>query len=888
MQWLNAIRYRLRALLAKKRLDSRLDEELLTHYEMLVEQNIGRGASPEEARRLARLELGGSQQIKESAREQRGFPLLDSIALDLRYGARMLRKSPGFMFVAILTLALGIGANTAMFTMMNGLLLRTLPVRDPGNLVELLHHYPGEPEPGFNGFSLDAFRIMSDGNHVFSDLFIGSTMNFAPVHAEKLQPQTLFVGGVGGTFFQSLGVGSAAGRLIGPDDVHVGYHAPVAVISWSFWKSRFNLDSEIIGEKIVVGDDPLTIIGVTQRGFYGLNDEAPQDIWFPISLGPGWGASLMARLKPGVSIEQARAEMSGLFQEAVNQPDVGPFIRQMQLRIEPAGNGVTTPLTQMLSTPLKILMATVGLLLLLACANLAGLILARGASRGSEMAVRACLGAARARLLRQTLTESLMLSLAGCAVGVFFAYFAARALVRVFASGRFIVGAPVRFEVLTTPDAHVLLFTAAIALLTGLVCGAAPALRAFRTIPSSSLQQASRIGESRVQRLFAKGLVVSQVAVSLVLLSVGGLFVGYLSNLRSMDTGFRRDRLLLVTLDTDKSGYDIAQFSQRFSLLSQQLSGVPGVHSATLSDVTPMQGPGASGFAAPEGHPDLQKEVSINYVAPKYFETYGTPLLAGREFSEADRSGLPVAIINQAAARECFSGQNPIGQHITLSHVTLQNGETGFEVVGVVGDAKYNELEQAAPSTVYRDVFQGTFLPEQLTVRTEAEPLAVAGQVRSVIASALSPVPIVRVETMNEQIDSAIVPQRLVATLSGWFGALGALLAAIGLYGLLAYTVSRRTHEIGIRMALGASRGDVMRWVLRDALRMVAAGLLIGAPLAFWGNRLAGSLIQGIPSARSLPVIFGALAMVAIALLASYLPARRAMRVDPCSALRWE
>ena len=551
-------------------------------------------------------------------------------------------------------------------------------------------------------------------------------------------------------------------------------------------------------------------------------------------------------------------------------------------------HGVSTPVSQMLSTPLTVLLATVGLLLLLACANLAGLLLARGASRQHEMAVRACLGAPRARLLRQTLTESLLLSLVGCAVGIFVAYFAAHALIRIFASGRFIMGAPVHFEALTNLDAHVLLFTLAIALLTGLLCGVAPAMSASKTEPASALQQASRIGESKSRRLFGKGLVASQVALSLVLMSSASLFVEYLSHLRNLNLGFERNNLLLVTLDFAQSGYNAAQFSRLSEEMVMRLDAIPGVSSATFSDMSPMEGPAASSFAFSEGHPEKRTQVSINYVAPAYFETYGTPLLAGRDFSARDQAGSPVAIINEAAARDCFGNENPIGRRITLSHITLTKGEKMCEVVGVVGDAKYNDLQQAAPPTIYPDLFQQGFIGSQLAIRTRIDPGGVASAVRQTEAAVLKTVPIVRIMTMNEQIDSSIVPQRLIATLSAGFGALGALLAAIGLYGLLAFTVARRTHEIGVRMALGAAGTDVMRTVLRDALGMVCAGLAIGAPLAFWGKRVAGSLIPDLPVAGPLPIVVAAAIMIAVGLIAAYLPARRAMRVDPMVALRYE
>ena len=889
MRTFASLRSVISALFHRSLVENEIEEELRAHIQDRANDLERSGVSRAEAERRARLDFGGYQKYKEEIREAQGTRFLDILIQDLRFALRMLRKSPGFTATALLTLALGIGANAAIFSIINGLMLHTLPVRDPGRLVELLHHYPDEPEPGFNGFSWDAYRILRDGNHVFSDLIVGS-LNFVTVRAEKLEPQTVFVGSVGETFFHALGVRPAAGRLIGPEDVHMGSHSPVAVISWSFWKSRFDLDPGVIGKTIVVDDSPLTIVGVTQRGFYGMSEEERQDIWFPISLGPsdGWGFALLGRLKPGVSIEQARAEMAVLFQTVVNQPDAGPFVKEMKLRIEPAGNGVSTPLRENLATPLIVLMGMVGVLLLLACVNLAGLLLARAASRRQEMAVRVCLGAGRARLIRQTLTESLLLSATGAVLGIFLAYFGARGLIRIFASGRQMIGAPVHFEVLSNPDWHVLLFTGAVALTTALLFGAAPAVRASRPISVQPLQVAARSGESKSQRLFGKGLVASQVALSVMLLTSAALFMGYLSHLRSLNPGFRRDHLLLVTLDAAHSGYTAEQYARLSEQLIAELATIPGVKSATVSSMSPMEGPGASASAFAQGHPDNPHNVSINNVAPGYFATYGTPLLAGRSFSAEDQGKPPVAVMNKAAARDCFGDEDPIGKHLTLSHITLTKGEITYEVVGVVEDAKYNDIQQPAPPTIYRDFVQEGSIPPQLAVRTNIATDAVAGMVRETESAVLKTVPIAHIMTMNEQIDASIVPERLVAILSGWFGALGALLAAIGLYGLLAYTVTRRTHEIGLRMALGATRSGVMRMILRDALWMVCAGLVIGAPLAFWAKSVAGILIRDLPAKNLIPMAFGGAVMIALGLVSAYIPARRAMRVDPTVALRYE
>ena len=607
--WKPEILRRLTPLRLSPSREQEIAEEIAQHLDDRYQELLAAGHSADSAFRAALDELKDEDLLAHNLQSVESDLYREPIALgngngswfagilqDIRYAFRMMRRSPGFTAVAVLTLALGIGANTAIFSMMNGLLLHTLPVRDPKSLVEILVHYPGDPEPGFSDFAWDAYQAMRDGNRVLSDLIVGS-LNVYNVSGRGVESQNVFGGNIGETFFESLGVQPAIGRLIGAQDIATS--ASVAVVSWSFWKTRFNLNPDIVGQKIISSDKPLTIIGVSQRGFYGLSNQAQQDIWVPYSLeDPKSSVSLLGRLKPGVTIQQARADLAALYQTFADRPDTNPFMKRNEVRLIPAGNGRSTPVTQMLSTPIKVLMATVGLLLLLACANLAGLLLARGAARQHEMAVRVCLGANRARLLRHTLTESVLLSVIGSAVGALLAYFAVGALIRMFSSGRLMVGVPVRFEVLRQPDFRVLLFTGAIALVTGLICGAAPALSASNMTPASALQSGTKMGETKRQRLFGKSLVAVQVALSLVLVSMAGLFVGYLSHLRN-DLGFERKNLLLVTLDFAHGNYNATQYAHLSQELARQLNAIPGVSSSTFSEMSPMEGPGASAWRPP-------------------------------------------------------------------------------------------------------------------------------------------------------------------------------------------------------------------------------------------------------------------------------------------------
>jgi putative ABC transport system permease protein len=826
-----------------------------------------------------------------------GWNSLERLWQDVRYALRGMRRSPGFTAVAVLSLALGIGANTAIFSLINTLMLRLLPVQQPQQLVEFLNQYPGEP-PG-NFFSWQSYEYFRDRNHVFSGI-TGVYPSRLNVRGEGLDPEIVVCESAIGNFFQMLGLKPAIGRLFGPGDDRIGDpSSAIAVVSWSYWKSRFNLDPAILGKKIIVEDVPVTVVGVTPREFDGLQVGFQPDVWLPSAAESiihsasrtGLGAQhlalqLIARLRPRVSIEQARAEMAVLFRWTLEERAAAskdPVMRQLKFAVEPAGAGLSTSLRNQFAKPLLALMAVVGLLLLIACINLANMLLARGAARRHEMAVRVALGAGRFRLMRQVLTESLLLSAAGGLLGIFLAYSGAGALVRIMTSGR-LIGPPINIQV--QPDTQVLLFTCGVALLTGLLFGLAPAWNACASGPASALRDTGRAGETRLRRLFGKSLVVAQVALSVGLLSAAGLFIRHLSNLEHVDLGFHRDHVLLLTLDPARSGYSPAQLSRAYQELLGRLETIPGVRSATISGPGPLSGAGASRFVAVEGHPERPEDrryISVDWVAPKYFETLGTPLSTGRDFSFEDRDRPRVAIINHSMARYYFGGGNPIGKYVTF------DGEAGpYEIVGVSDDAKYYEIREAAPRTIYLNTFQFPRPGSAFALRTSIDPEAVVPAARRTVRELLNATPLVRVTTLADQVDATIVPERFVATLSAIFGALGSMLVAIGIYGLLAYMVARRINEIGIRMALGATRGGVCRMVLGEALGMCCVGLLIGVMVAYWGNRLSATLIEDLPVKSAFPIALASVTMIAIALFAAYVPARRAARVDPMEALRYE
>ena len=594
---------------------------------------------------------------------------------------------------------------------------------------------------------------------------------------------------------------------------------------------------------------------------------------------------IMGRLRPGVSRAQAEAEMRVLdVQRVEDLVKRAPFWRQVQLMIEPATAGFAGP-RDLFTGPLVMLMAVVAALLLIACANVATLLLARASARQREIAVRVAIGAGRGRLVRQLLTESLLLSGIGGALGIVLAITGGNLLVRVLLSGRLPPGFPAGFDVQVQADAIVLLFTAAAVLITGVLFSLAPAAHAWSTSPMRALREGTPGGETPRRRRFGHALVAAQVALSVALLSAAAL----LRRARRA-TQERRHRLppravLLVTLDPAGSGYERPQLFLPYRMLIERLEAMPGIQSATVSAVTPIEGPGAARFVDVPGFeeaPEAKKFIPLNFVGPRYFETFGTRLIAGREFRFDDIGRPRVAIVNQAMARYYFGADDPIGRHFTFT------GRDGvYEIVGLVADAKYQQLTDAAPRTIYIHAFQEPqMFTDKLSIRTSVAETAVAADVQRVVEDVLKTGAVAKVTTLDRQIDASIAVERTIALLSAFFGVLGALLAALGLYGLLAYTVSRRTREIGIRMALGASRGDVLRMVLGGAAMLVAVGVVAGTPVAFWGQRVAAQALPSFTVDPRLPIAVSAAGMVLVALAAAYVPARRAARVDPAAALK--
>ena len=892
--------YRLRSFFRRDAAEAEMNDELRFHVERQTEKYVAAGIAREEAARRARIELGGLEQTREECREARGTRLVESLAQDVRYGLRTLRKNPGFAAVAIVSLALGIGANAAIFSLMDAVLLNRLPVRHPEELVVISSLDPqSEPNPSF---SYPMYRDFRDKNQVFDGVIArgGVSMNLSfRGMTEKVNGEL-----VSGNYYDVLGVRPYLGRLFSQQDDLTAGSPPVAVLSYGFWQRRFGGDAGVVGQSILLNKNPVTVIGVAAPGFYGTTLSGDQDVRVPMMMTPlfkpvPWNRldsrrhhwlDLMARRKTGVSLAQAQSSMEVLFHQLLAGEEqqlpatATPFERQefmaRRINLLPGAQGQTY-LQREMRRPLLLLFAVTGMVLLILCANLANLSLARAAARGQEVAVRLALGAGRMRLLRQWLTESVLVSLFGALASVLIATWGKAALVS-FAPGqsRANLESPLGWRVF----ALMLVVGVAAGILTGL----APALRAARSTPASTLRSDSQtVAPGGGARNMLSGMIVLQVALSLPLLIGAGLFIESLRNLQGMDMGFQKERILLASMNPALNGYAQEKIQGVYKRELEEVRALPGVRSAGLATVTPINGGWDELGVVVEGYaPREGEDLSPNWAAisPGYFESLGISILMGRDFTAQDTMGAPkVAIINETMAHYFFKDANPLGRKIGLEK------DADTEIVGVVRDSKYVNLREGPKRHMYMPVAQQERLFDlTLVARTAGDPRAAADLVRAATARVDPHMPLYGVTTLASQIDDSLIQDRLVAWLSGLFGALATLLSAIGLYGVVAYSTETRTREIGVRMALGALPRGILSLFMRQTGILLGLGVALGLAGALGMSVAIGSMLFGVRPAEPGVYLAATLLLVATASLAAYLPARRATHLDPVVALRHE
>lgn len=830
---------------------------------------------------------------------------------DLRYGVRMLLKHKGFTAVAVLSLALGIGANTAIFSLIDAVMLRTLPVHEPDRLVlfgkaESAGVTIGFPDSSVDLFSYPTYREVRQRNQVFSD--VAAVHSFPSrvhgvIHAagssgelEQIKAQM-----VSGSYFPVLGVDALLGRTITPDDdVTPGGH-PIVVASYSWWQRRFAGNPSVIGSTITIDKTSYTIIGVAPKEFFGTTVGESPDVWVPLAmeeqLPPGWkgiddrmfqSLYLIGRLKPGIGVEQAGAEANLIFKQLLldysgAEPSAERLqdIQKARIELTPAGRGLSE-LRKEFSLPLTILMVVVGVVLLIACANIANLLMARATARRQEFTLRVALGASPTRIARQLLTESLLLAILGGAAGILIGSWGSTALVSMASAG------PQALPLNVEPDMRVLVFTLMVSVVSAVVFGTAPAIRASRVELSASLRS-NRASSSMTRSLLGKALLVSQVALSLLLLIGAGLFVRTLVNLQRVDTGFNQDHVLLFQIDTDSIGYtEDSRLVKLYKDVEEKVSLIPGVRAASFSMFAFNQG-GWTSPASTRGDSSsarTEQRIRHNSVGPDFFSAMGLPLLTGRGFSAQDTETSPkVAVISEALAQRLFPDAPALGKRFGRGGPEHSDD---IEVIGVVKDAKYEDLMEQPRAMAYYPYSQVIQFLNNFEVSFSGEPAAIVGETRRAIKEVNRDLPIVEAVRMSEHVGRSLVQQKLIARLSSFFGVLALLLACIGLFGIMSYSVARRTNEIGIRMALGADRGDVLRLVLREGLAPVLIGVAIGLPAALAGARLITSLLFGLTPTDPLTIGVATMLLLGVAALAGYLPARKASRVDPITALRCE
>ena len=848
--------------------------------------------------------FGNVTQIQEASRAVWIWPFLETLIQDARYALRTLRASPAFAATAVLSLALGIGANTAIFSILNAVMLRSLPVEDPQRLVQLGSPNSNGTSPLSINFTNPIWEQVRDHQQAFS----GTLAYFADRFDLAAGGESHFANGVwaSGDFFRVLGVPAIRGRVFtADDDLHGGGHAgPVAVISHGFWKRHFASDPDIAGKTIRLNRQPFTIIGVTPPWFTGLDVDTHYDVAIPIGCDPilrtdhsalaarsWWWLRILGRLLPGETLQQADAKMKALAPE-VNRAtlptnwdaDEQREYLQRSFALRPAATGFSDT-GHAYRTALFTLMAVVALVLFIACANIANLMLARAAARQREISIRMAIGAARRRVMRQLLSESLLLSVLGAIGGLLFAVWGSRLLVRLLSK----TGSELQFD--TAPDLRVLAFTMGVAVLTGLLFGLAPALRATSVSPNNVLKEHARMAGSRLN--LGRVLVTGQVALSLMLLVGAGLFLGTLRNLLSTDLGFSRHNVLLVEAGMMQANVPVAQRPRVHREIVERLRAIPGVSSASSSAVTPISGSSWNEIVNPEGYSSKGKFdtlVYFNRVSPGYFATMRMPLSIGRDFSEHDDAGAPkVMVIGESTARRFFGKANPLGKTIRMDAAGRPGKPDVYQVIGVVKDIKYLAVNEDQLLSGFVGSLQDTEPWSEVTfeVRSERPVEMLIPAVRTAIGEVNRGISL-EFRNLETQVSDSLLQPRMVALLSAFFGGLALLLAMIGLYGVTAYGVARRQAEIGIRMALGAQPGSVVWLVLREVAAMLAIGTAIGLGASLAAGRLVASLLYGVKPHDAAPLALAAMVLGIATGIAAYLPAHRAAHLDPMVALREE
>ena len=897
---------RLQMLLHRRRFQAELGEEMQLHLDLREQQHILAGLPPDTARFLASRKFGNFAHIKENSYMTWGWEGLESFVQDAAYGARALLRSKALTIVALLSLALGIGANSAIFSLLDAVMLRSLPVKEPAQLVLLGKGTASGKTDDFARtelYSYPFYRQMQENNQVFSETaaFCSMTNDVHGFVEGRTESEPMNVKLVSGTYFTTLGVKAFMGRTLNDaDDNSEGDH-PVAVISYAWWKRSLGRDPNVLDRKLRLGTMTYNIIGVAPAEFFGTKVGEAPDMWVPLSMikqvPPNFGGYkdnfsesllILARLKPGVSIAQATSNVNLLFRQILlgfPDADLSPENRQKldktQVPLTAMATGLSS-LRRQFSEPLQILMAVVALVLLIACANIANLLLARSTARARELAVRQALGARRTRLIRQLLTESLILALFGGALGVAFASVANRLLLRMISGG------PETVPLNVSIDLRLLAFTFAVTVATAILFGTIPAFRATRIELTNTLKTGRSPQDTHGKNPLAKALVICQVCLSLVLMVGAGLFLRSLVNLNNIDAGFNRENVLRLQIDSSSAGYKPGE--PREVALDQQIeervSALPNVKAASVSAFTFHEGSWGSNVVVPGTNIDENVDVRHNVIGVGYFATMQIPLLAGRNFSPSDTSNSQrVAIISEHLAKVLFPVGNPLGRHYGLGDNKPENDVT---VIGIAKDVKFGELRE---EPVYLDYFPYTQQPwdfGDFEVRYTGSYAPIAAAVQQTIHSIDRNLPITNVTTLNEQVDRTLTNQRLVAELSTFFGLLAVFLSCIGIYGLMSYVVTRRTSEIGIRMALGAARSNVGWLIMREILLLVAAGIAVGIPVTLAGSRMVANMLYGF-SGTDLISLAGAVSLLLlVAVVAGYFPARRASKIDPMVALRYE